>query len=541
MKIKVLFTLITLWLCLGGVKVYAQTYIGTEAELRAFATAVNNPDPDKAKTYEGEYIYLIADIPLVNSWIPIGTADRPFKGYFEGWGHTISNLNVTGSNDYAGLFGYINGGSVRDVGIASGSISGGNNVGGICGHLLSGEISSCYNMATVSGSAYVGGICGQSGDIVNNKVGGVIKNCYNTGNVVAIDNTSYYYAGGLVGASLGELRHCYVTGTVNLRDIQDNSYFGQIVGYWTNWNLDGGKLQNLACCVYNNESSYISGYEGSDVAIGSPSGPSSPLPEVLDAANVISASTSEMKCQTKIHNPDTGKDEIVWKDILNDYSEEVLKNNIVWHIEDGFYPQLYSFEKNLPITFNFTEQKNWLTIVPNGNYKVPEGVTAYKVVSATAPTDEEAGVATLVKVTTLNEGCGALLYSEVGEAILANERPTGELDDYTDNLLKGSPTSPETIGGTEWEESSDYILQDGAFVKANLGTIARGKAYLHAPFPAGSKLRFVFADESMTGINAVEENLESDAVWYTLDGRKMEGEPTEKGVYIVNGKKVMIQ
>ena len=134
-----------------------------------------------------------------------------------------------------------------------------------------------------------------------------------------------------------------------------------------------------------------------------------------------------------------------------------------------------------------------------------------------------------------------MLYSEVGEAIPANERPTGELDDYTGNLLKGSPTYPETIGGTAWGESTDYILQDGAFVEANLGTIARGKAYLQVPFSAGSKLRFVFADESMTGIDAVEEGLENDAVWYTMDGRKLEGEPTEKGVYIVNGKKVMIQ
>ena len=29
--------------------------------------------------------------------------------------------------------------------------------------------------------------------------------------------------------------------------------------------------------------------------------------------------------------------------------------------------------------------------------------------------------------------------------------------------------------------------------------------------------------------------------WYTLDGRKLQGQPTQKGVYIVNGKKTVIK
>ena len=519
---KVLFTFIALWLCLGGVKVYAQDVVITDLQgLKNFRDEVNGYNGKTANTFDKRTIYLKADIDLSEetvAWTPIGTADHPFKGHFEGWGHKITNLTVnTGTGDYAGLFGHINGGSVRDLGVEGTTISGGNYVGGICGKFTAGEINSCYSSIAVSGTQYVGGLCGLSG--------GKLENCWHEGDVTA-SKTTDVYAGGLVGESTHILQRCYVINTkvkvdnivISALNSADpvNAFFGFLVGYW------GGS--DMGNCVYETTSVYVSDLAGenftygSDLAVGSSYGAASP------ASGFKGCEENYMK------------ETATWDGILN-IADETSKNNMVWVIESGSYPRLNSFIKGADITFNFTDTKQWLTIVPNGNYAVPNGVTAYKVISATAPTDKDAGVATLVKVTTLNEGCGALLYSEVGEAIPANERPTGELDNYTDNLLKGSPTYPETIGGTAWEESTDYILQDGAFVKANLGTIARGKAYLHAPFSAGSKLRFVFADESMTGIDAVEEGLENDAVWYTMDGRKLEGEPTEKGVYIENGKK----
>lgn len=45
----------------------------------------------------------------------------------------------------------------------------------------------------------------------------------------------------------------------------------------------------------------------------------------------------------------------------------------------------------------------------------------------------------------------------------------------------------------------------------------------------------------ITGIQStVEQSQENTVDWYTLDGRNMEKEPIEKGVYIVNGKKVYV-
>ena len=131
MRLKILLIFSTLWLCVGVGDMCAQTeiYISDESALREFATKVNNG------TYVNVTAYLTADIALTIAWNPIGNTTKPFKGHFEGWGHKITNLSITGSSDYAGLFGYIDGGSVRDVGVESGSIKGGNYVGGICGCL----------------------------------------------------------------------------------------------------------------------------------------------------------------------------------------------------------------------------------------------------------------------------------------------------------------------------------------------------------------------------------------------------------------------
>jgi hypothetical protein len=569
MKIKVLFTFIALWLCLGGVKVYAQTYIGTKEDLSEFAIAVNDG------SFGTGTAYLIADINLKDiAWTPIGTADHPFQGQFEGWGHIISNLNVTGSSDnvtgssdYAGLFGYIYKGSVRDVGIEGSTISGRTHVGGICGYLNGGEISSCYSNIAVSGTANIGGICGTSI--------GKIKNCWHQGNIEG-GATSKVYVGGLVGlVADGDfdraLRHCYVINTQitvpNLSGTSLNSYFGLIVG-----DREGNpSLDPLECCIYNTKDVTVIGFNlgsGEEIIVGSQSGDGSPTLQ----STVKGASPEEMKSEkngvydyTLFWNDNDNVDD---DDLLNEYAEEISKNNEVWHIEQGYYPQLNSFySKNKKITFNFTSTKQWLTIVPNGNYNVPAGVTAYQVTKIDGSTTE-GGTVTLTPVSALYEGCPAIVHSTAGTPIETDGTTPTPLDSdgysawLKNNLLQGSPTSPDYIA--EDEDATNYtsagtppaytcyILQNGEFCIVHAGTMARGKAYLKIETAdddedvdpnSGGKFRLVFQneEEKPTNILSVDNSQLSDDNWYTLDGRKLESEPTEKGVYIVNGKKVMVQ
>lgn len=505
-KCCILATLL-LWMVTGNL--FADVTITTVNELKAFRNAVNS-----GTSYQYQNIYLKVDLDLNNeAWTPIGDATNPFKGNFEGWGHKISKLKVEGSNDYAGLFGYIDGGSVRDVGVEGSGVAGKLYVGGICGYLKSGEISSCYSDIAVSGTQYVGGLCGYSE--------GKIENCWHQGNVTA-SWASDVNAGGLVGdvhGGRGSLQRCYVIYTViTVSDVNKNSYFGFIVGQCRSTDC-------LDDCRYETKTVSIPEFIGKDVTIGSEYGSDSP-----SKTTVKGATTAEMKIAT-------AETENYWTGILN-----TEKNNPVWVIEKGSYPQLNSFCKNRNITFHFTKEKKWLSIVPNGNYADLNGVKAYIVTKA----DKGNNTITLRQVSTLNEGCGALVYydtnADEGVDIVLSHTTDEGLADYTGNLLQGSHVSPVGFVG----DGTEYILKNGAFVPSASGSLARNKAYLKVPAAASGSVRYDFQleDEGVTDIQSIRDVqggiCEKDC-WYTLDGKKLDGKPTEKGIYLYNEHKILIQ
>ena len=86
-------------------------------------------------------------------------------------------------------------------------------------------------------------------------------------------------------------------------------------------------------------------------------------------------------------------------------------------------------------------------------------------------------------------------------------------------------------------------------------TIANGKAlgacraYFHIPAISGNAQmarRFVMnfgEEDGTTGIIEVTANQKSTPASgiYTLDGRKLQGQPTQRGIYIVNGKKIIVK
>lgn len=149
-------------------------------------------------------------------WTPIGTKNMPFSGNFDGNGHTISGLNYSG--EYAGLFGYMNNGTISNIKLADSSFANGTASGGICAVNNGGTIenSAVDNVAVSGGTA--GGICGQNS--------GTITDCFFSGNV-----SSDGKYGGICGANSGTIKS-----TVSL-------YAGAAVGENTN-----GSITN---CLYN--------------------------------------------------------------------------------------------------------------------------------------------------------------------------------------------------------------------------------------------------------------------------------------------------
>ncbi|MCD7736826.1 MAG: Ig-like domain-containing protein [Lachnospiraceae bacterium] len=156
-------------------------------------------------------------------WTPIGDYyTSQYSGTFDGSGYTVSGLYIHNTSGYyQGLFGYVNGGTVKNVTV-DGNVTGAYSVGGIVGQVTNGgTITGCVNHADVTAIGNrVGGIVGYSD--------GTISNCANTGALSGGD--AYGYVGGIAGSlntTNGGASSCYSVGTVS----GDGTYIGGIAGY----------------------------------------------------------------------------------------------------------------------------------------------------------------------------------------------------------------------------------------------------------------------------------------------------------------------
>ena len=124
------------------------------------------------------YACLIADVDATGiQWTPLNASGSFYKAIdFDGKGHTISNLKVSGT--YASFAGVLYG-SIRNVTFSNATINGGNkNCGVVAGFLgTDGLPGSCENVtvkgSTVAGTRYVGGFAGvarTTGDVTGCRV-----------------------------------------------------------------------------------------------------------------------------------------------------------------------------------------------------------------------------------------------------------------------------------------------------------------------------------------------------------------------------------
>lgn len=217
--------------------------------------------------FAGKHVTLAANLDMGNvAFTPIGSDARRFAGSFDGAHHTIDNLLVSQTTDYAGLFGCLDSGAAVHRLTVRGSISGRGYVGGIAGQADSATIEACANYATVTGtSRNVGGIVGR----LNGKSAArsTVLRCANFGTIsngtnnfsAGIVGTAYYTTlsecynvgsatGNRVGGILGQtdsnttVTSCYNAGAITLAAAGNYNYAGSLIGY-----NDGGSVSN---CYY---------------------------------------------------------------------------------------------------------------------------------------------------------------------------------------------------------------------------------------------------------------------------------------------------
>ena len=267
----------------GNGLVYNPYKISSAAELAWFRDYVNGtivdenekdgtPHPSASATLTenidlSEFCHAADASKKINelSWTPIGK----YYGTFDGNGKTIRNLYINATSPTAGFFGYLGGGSIKNItfdnakvkstgyctGILAGdasscmieniktlvscSVEGNRLTGGIVGR-AKGNISNCENHAAVDGTNFVGGIVGSNDGSDNS-----ITSCANYGAVTGTESS----VGGIVGYfPFGTIQNC-----ANFGDVTGADIVGNLIGLARRCNLNNVLGTGNVTATYNTE------------------------------------------------------------------------------------------------------------------------------------------------------------------------------------------------------------------------------------------------------------------------------------------------
>lgn len=103
------------------------------------------------------------------------------------------------------------------------------------------------------------------------------------------------------------------------------------------------------------------------------------------------------------------------------------------------------------------------------------------------------------------------------------------------------------VGGLPVALGEVYLLYNDVFYLSQAGTIPAGGVYLKLPETVSSRSRLNIqttaspADTDATGITTLSPDEPAASVWHSLDGRRLSSAPTRKGIYVRNGRKLVIR
>ncbi len=208
---------------------------------------------------------------------------------------------------------------------------------------------------------------------------------------------------------------------------------------------------------------------------------------------------------------------------------------------DGYIATL-TINVGEPLNSVFEGENTFGGLYSETNIQVPEGMKAYIITGI----DEEKGTVITSPVDFIPAGVPVMLENE-GEAKAITHVPyTGSATAPTNNKLNYSnPNTPAQSSSTDnW-----YVIYNNKFVKVTAGTqVKGGKCYLNLNGTSSSGTRGYYdidGSDGTTGIREVKsEGVKgekwNDGEWYTLQGQRVT-KPTKPGLYILNGKKVVIK
>lgn len=192
------------------------------------------------------------------------------------------------------------------------------------------------------------------------------------------------------------------------------------------------------------------------------------------------------------------------------------------------------------------------------NVLLPTGATAYAVSGTSVKPGRDDNTATLTQIASEGEVVAAntpmlIRRADANHTMFALNQSKGTAKSATSkNLLKGT-------NGTAIDNQTNYFVlginnntasaNSGklGFWRSTSSKIGNWRAYLDlsSSFSGSTSAKgfVLLLDTTPTGISTVateRDGAKADTPWYTLDGRTLGGKPSQRGVYIHNGKKMVI-
>ena len=424
----------------------ASLLIGSEAELIAFRNMVNGTGGMEADDFEGKTVRLTADIRLTEEWTPIGvytgfdsSQDRLFKGVFDGDGYMIHGLSIHDEGMmHAGLFSYVEGGTVKNLGLKGIEIEAEVVAGAVVGYLKNGIIRNCFGEGTIITAE------GNTGGIAGMVSGSEIINCYSKGSVVSEGAAPAGGIAGMIGSGESHVEHCYSAGSVAA-----SGFAGGLAG-----NLSGGVLDSVPLSgTVRQNAALLHSLEGGSGGSGIPGRIAGSIGTA--PTTVISPEQNYGFSRMKVNGAPAEGDDGSGRNGMDGSLKDLVMDRTLfpasdWVLKEGCYPMLKVFadrgEKPIPLEYWLAEQAEGRFRIEVGtpaSYTFPEAVEGYR----------SHGTKAVTVVNTGTEATGELtvIFAEQKKDGLA--KPAGETDYFTLAEAAGSvafanPMDSIAPGGT---------------------------------------------------------------------------------------------
>ncbi|MCR4852038.1 MAG: hypothetical protein K5893_00420 [Prevotella sp.] len=507
-------------------------------------------------TYEGKYFVLANDIEYngtENNYQPIGNVSTKyyFAGTFDGKGYAISGINVNKTTGRQAIFGVMKG-TVKDLTLKNSTICGGDATGGIVGRLFGGTIHNCHVEGSVaiqgSRNNYHGGIAGVI-------VGGSISACTSAASV-----SGNYYVGGIVGAC-GEpgmevlykalVKECFYYGNdINASNAQKGAISGKtiegntVTSYENNFYFtSAADLKGVNSDVISDNHGAVQVYDdikkydlGEQLALLDN--------DYIIYAYGIKVGEKTYTCAVSLYDSEDNTE------VLNQLAGRTL---------DVMYPERTIAKDNqwstICLPFNVDKRKGTVLenafLMPLTSSELRNDGTLYIRFKNTSST-LEAGRPYLLRYYDATD----IVAPVFRQVTIAGSDLYEETSDVVNFCGTNKPMSYEQ------KEKSLFFLSDAGYLFTPEGdsTVGidgfRGYFQLNNGYACGKNIHHIMIEaanyERMTldfatistdieNISVAESDIDDNAQWYTLDGKRMQGKPATKGIYIVNGKKVVLK